>query len=304
MKRLFFIVILLAAVVINVQQTAQAGFISEYKAKIAKNRMLEDSVKEVRNVFALQDTYTNKYNYDKLYELYSDDFINSDGYDKKVYFKLIKETWETYPEITYITKIKSINVSSNYATVETKEIAYAVTEESNEQITAVGELHSEANCVYHLKKRNGKWLIHAEDIIEERSALKFGDARFVKMELNAPTLVSAGGEYAAELKVDMPEDQIVIASISKENIIQPVEKAAEKYRRLPPEQILERIFTANSNNVNEYNIAAVGLTESEPVDDENVKVYMNGLAFLMTRVNVVPKNNFVKLEEIESGKTK
>jgi len=284
------------------QVPAEAAFGRIHKAGISQEKIRSNSVKEIKQLFEQQDKYTNSYNFEALYKIYSDDFINSDGYDKKVYFRLVKETWETYPDITYKTEIKNINVTSNYATVETHETSYAVTEENGEQISAVGELHSVANCIYHLKKLNKQWLITAEDIVEERSALKFGDARFIKMELNSPTLVPAGTEYSAELKVDMPEEQIVIASISRENIIQPVERAAEKYKKLPPEQTIERVFHANTDNVNEYNIASVGITKSEPVDDENVKVYMNGLAFLMTRVNVVPKNNFVKLEDKESGK--
>ena len=150
----------------------------------------------------------------------------------------------------------------------------------------------------------------AEDILDERSALKYGDARFIKMELNAPTLIGAGENYSAELKVDMPADQIVIASIASEKIVQPVEPAPERYRKLPSDQILERLFIANTDNVNEYSIASVGVTKTEPVDEENVKVYMNGLAFLMTRVNVVPKNNFINMDDkpavkdVEGGKTK
>ena len=310
MKRFLFVLTLLSVLSISVPLEARAGFIADYKARISENRQLENTEKEIREVFNTQDEFTNSYNFEGLYKLYSDDFMNSDGYNKEVYFKLIKETWETYPEITYQTKILNINVTSNYATDETKETAFAVTEENSEYISAVGELRSEAHCIYHLKRDKGKWLIAAEDILDERSALKYGDARFIKMELNAPTLIGAGENYSAELKVDMPADQIVIASIASEKIVQPVEPAPERYRKLPSDQILERLFVANTDNVNEYSIASVGVTKTEPVDEENVKVYMNGLAFLMTRVNVVPKNNFINMDDkpavkdVEGGKTK
>ena len=310
MKRFLFVLTLLSVLSISVPLEARAGFIADYKARISENRQLENTEKEIREVFNTQDEFTNSYNFEGLYKLYSDDFMNSDGYNKEVYFKLIKETWETYPEITYQTKILNINVTSNYATVETKETAFAVTEENSEYISAVGELRSEAHCIYHLKRDKGKWLIAAEDILDERSALKYGDARFIKMELNAPTLIGAGENYSAELKVDMPADQIVIASIASEKIVQPVEPAPERYRKLPSDQILERLFIANTDNVNEYSIASVGVTKTEPDDEENVKVYMNGLAFLMTRVNVVPKNNFINMDDkpavkdVEGGKTK
>ena len=133
---------------------------------------------------------------------------------------------------------------------------------------------------------------------------KIWDARFVKMELNAPSLIGAGEEYTAELKVDLPKDQIVIASINKERIVQPVKKDTEVFKRLPEEQILERVFNANTDNINEYAVASVGITKSEKIDDELMKVYMNGLAFIITRVNVVPKNNFVNIEELNVEKDK
>lgn len=303
MKRLLLSIILCGLIVTAMPQKANAGFWGLHKAGIEKTSVHENSAKEIRRLFALQDKYTNSYEYENLFNIYSDDFINSDGYDKNLYFKLIKETWETYPDITYKTVIEKLEVNGSFAYVETNETAFAVAEEDSEEISAAGELYSKARCIYYLKKENGKWLISGEDILEEHSSLKFGDARFIKMELNAPNYVAAGSHYASELKVDMPEDQIVIASISRENITQPAVRAAEKYRKLPPEQRIERLFTANTDNVNEYNIASVGVTKTEPVDDENVKVYMNGLAFLMTRVKVVPKNTLIDLKGLENGKT-
>lgn len=303
MKRLVFLIILFALIALNFPQSANAGILTQHRAKISQNRIIENSAKQIKQIFVLQDKFTNTYDFENLYNLYDDNYVNSDGFNKETYFKLIKETWETYPDITYLTNIQNINISSNYATVETIEYANALAEEPNDYSSPVGELNSVARCIYHLKKDGGKWLITSEDILEERSALKFGDARFIKMELNAPTLVGAGKQYTAELKIDMPKDQIVIASISSEKIVQPVEKPSEKYRKLPPEQVIERIITANTDNVNEYSIASVGVTKTEPVDEESVKVYMNGLAFLMTRVNVIPENKFVKLEEVQSGKT-
>ena len=61
---------------------------------------------------------------------------------------------------------------------------------------------------------------------------------------------------------------------------------------------MERVFHSNSENVNEYTVASVGITRAEPTyTPDEVRVYMGGLAFIMTRVNVVPKNKFVKIED-------
>lgn len=304
MKKLLIPVILCVAVSANLSLPAEAGLMTAYKAKVEKNRVVSDAQKDIKSVFDRQTDYTNKYNYEDLYNLYSDDFINNDGYNKKVYFKLVKETWETYPDITYETKIKKMNVSSDYATVQTEETAYATTTEDTELISARGELRSYASCVYHLKKINNKWVIAGENILEEKSTLKYGDARFIKMELSAPSLINAGQSYTSELKIDLPEEDVVIASINREKITQPAVKSEDAFRRLPSDQILERMFVSNKDNINEYNIASVGVTKSEKIDNTKIRVYMSGLAFIMTRVNVVPENHFINLEEENAQKSK
>ena len=47
--------------------------------------------------------------------------------------------------------------------------------------------------------------------------------------------------------------------------------------------------------MNEYVIASVGLAQAEE-QGENLNIHMRGLAFIMTRVNVVPENKFVTIE--------
>ena len=43
--------------------------------------------------------------------------MNSDGFDKKAYLKMVEETWKAYPNISYTTKINKIEFNDNYATV-------------------------------------------------------------------------------------------------------------------------------------------------------------------------------------------
>lgn len=263
------------------------------RAKIEKN-----CYKEIENLFWTQDRYVKNYDVDSLKKLYSDNFTNNDGFTKDVYFSLIKETWETYPDITYKTKIKSIKVNGNYAIVETQESAVAITKEED-LIPAIGELNSASNCRYHLEKLSDHWVITGEDVLDEYSTLKYGDARFIKMNLSAPAMIKSGTPYTAKLSIDLPPEQVVIASISREKIVNPAPKPDEKYRKLSEEQILERMFTSNTENLNEYNVAAIGITKAVPVSKDNVRVFMNGLAFIMTRVNVVPKNDFAKIGDTD-----
>lgn len=304
MKRFLLTLILCTAFSVSYAEPSYSAPMDSFKLRIENNRSEKNTLKQIKALFDLQTKYTNVYDIKGLASLYADNYVDNDGYTKKVYFKLIQDTWDTYPDITYKTDIKNIKVNGDYAIVETFETAVATDDEDSELIAGHGELYSTATCVYYLKRINDNWLIAAEHVVEEQSTLKYGDARFVKMELNAPSLIGAGEEYTAELKVDLPKDQIVIASINKERIVQPVKKDNEVFKRLPEEQILERVFHSNTDNINEYAVASVGITKAEKVDDEFMKVYMNGLAFIITRVNVVPKNNFVNIEELNVEQTK
>lgn len=294
MKRVL-LSLLSIAVLAGMGLSSQASVVSARTTKLQQAKVEKNYYKDIEQVIKLQDKFVASYNVDGLKGLYADNFVNNDGYNKEVYFSLVKDTWKTYPDITYKTYIKDIKVRGNYAEVETYETAVATVSNDEELIDVSGELNSFSNCRYHLEKVSEKWLITGEDVLDEYSTLKFGDARFVKMDFSAPTMVGAGTPYTATLKINLPADSIVIASINKEKIVNPASRPEDKFRRLPEEQILERMFTANTENLNEYNIASVGITKTETAAPNKVKVYMNGLAFIMTRVNVVPKNNFAKV---------
>lgn len=301
-------VLLITALLFSVTASlpSQAGILAVQKAKIVQNRINKSTYNDIKKVIDQQSVYTNKYDLKGLSSLYANDFVNSDGFNKDVYFKLIEETWKTYPDISYKTEIKNIEFSDNYATVFTNEIAVATSKENVGDLTAIGELYSTSQCVYYLEKQGAKWLINSEKIIEETSTLKYGDARYINIELNAPKQIGANKDYTTTLKVDAPKDSVVIASINKENIVYPQTKSDDVFRKMPDDNILERVFLSNKNNVNEYAVASIGITRAENYTDNQIRIYMGGLAFIMTRINVIPENKFIKLENkkesAENGK--
>lgn len=303
-------VLLITALLFSIASTlpGQANILTTQKARIEQNRINRATYNDIKKVIDQQSAYTNKYDLKGLASLYANNFVNSDGFNKDVYFKLIEETWKTYPDITYKTEIKNIEFSDNYATVFTNEVAIATSQEEIGDLTAIGELYSTSQCVYYLEKQGAKWLINSEKIIEETSTLKYGDARYINIELNAPKQIGANKDYTTTLKVDAPKDSVVIASINKENIVYPQTKSDDAFRKMPDDNILERVFLSNKDNVNEYAVASIGITRAENYTDNQIRVYMGGLAFIMTRINVIPENKFIKLEDkkesAENGKNK
>lgn len=295
MKRVLLLIALGVSVALTQSLSAEAGFLAERRAVKEQIQYEKDCKKDIQALFANQDKYSKTYNMEKLKSLYDANFVDNDGYNKDVYFSLVKDTWSTYPDITYNTKIKKITLNGDYATVETEESANATSDDLDRHI--IGELNSKSNCIYHLQKFANKWAIIGEQVTDEVSTLKYGDARYVKMDLESPKMIGAGQSYTATLKVEIPDGIVVVGSINQEKIVNPAVKPEEHFMKVKEDGTLSRMFTSNTDNINEYNVASVGFTRSEPDINGRVKVYMNGLAFVMARVNVVPINNFARVDD-------
>lgn len=286
MKRLFVTLFLALFVSTNLNMTADAGFFADKKSEIIQSYQERVAYKNIRKILEKQNKLATKHDYNGLFALYSKDFVNSDGFTKDAYFDLIKDTWNSYTDITYTTEIKNITVDGNKAEAEVYETAIATSTQIEEGIQLFGELHSYSNGFYYFTKNNGKWLISGEKVINEKSFLKYGDTRFIEMDLTSPETVKPGEYYTASLKIDLPENAFAIASIGRDEIKYPQSQAPEVFRKVPDDNILERMFYANKNGKNEYNIASIGVTKSEALSPNTVRVYMAGLAFIMTRVNL------------------
>ena len=99
------------------------------------------------------------------------------------------------------------------------------------------------------------------------------------------------------LKVDADQDTYIIGSIDHDLVTYPTNTPKNELRALSSSKTLERYIKANTDNINEYAIASMAISKTKKLNSEHLRVYMTGLACVMKRVNVIPKNNFVKLEE-------
>ncbi len=286
MKRIFSALIIGLFVFVNLYTPAEAGFFADKKTEIVQNFKDKSAQKSIRKILEKQTKFASNHDYTGLFNLYANDFINTDGFTKDIYFKLIKDTWTSYPDITYTTEIKDITVDGNKASAEVYETSLATSTQLEEGVKLYGELHSYSNGFYYFKKVDGKWLISGEKVTKEKSFLKYGDTRFIEMDLISPEKVVPNEYYTASLKIDLPENAFAVASIGCDEIIYPQKQTEEVFRRMPDDNILERMFYANKNGKNEYNVASIGVSKSEQITPEKIRVYIAGLAFIMTRVNV------------------
>lgn len=302
MKKL--IILLSALLILCPKSFAQSDNIAflDQKGFFTKPSSCLSPYDEVKRTMLLHLKYANGYNINGLKTLYADNYMNSDGLNKSIYFDLIKKTWESYPDIRYRSEIKSIDVNGNTAVVQVIENATATTQSKSGILDENGLLESISNSVYYLEKTNNEWLITTDHIITEKTFLKYGSAKTIFVDLNAPCQIPAGTQYTSTFAIDQPKNSLIIASIGKENITYPQSTAEEVFRKLPNDGVLERVFTSNKDNINEYTVASYGITQAEMGKGPELKIYVTGLGFIMSRVNVIPKNDFIKAADNDKQK--
>ena len=220
-NKLLLTLIILGIVVYGSIQPAQARLFEATRTAIEQKRENSATFKAIKNVMLLQNELCNKRDIENVAKLYKHDFINNDGFNKDIYIKLIQDTWKSYPDIAYATEIRSINLTNNFAIVETYEAAVGTTTENVGDTQIVGELQGFAHSIYHLEKVGQKWLITSENILEEKTSLSYGEARFLDINLNAPAQIGAGKIYSTNLTIDAPEETLIVGSIGREKITYP-----------------------------------------------------------------------------------
>ena len=267
-----------------------------------------NSTKEIESFFKTFEKYTEKGDIEKLKALYSDDFVNNDGFDKKTYFDLITLVSDMYEDAQYKMNITSVHRDGDYAYAYVNEVASANTTEKYNENTGIGVVKSNSLYLFHLQKISGKWKICALDTLSEQTSLVYGDALPLDFEIKAPTKVKQGTDYIIDFEIkNMPKDAVLIASITNDPIVYPQVNREEVFRTLKKNKNLERIVKANSDNYNEYATVSLGVTKAGVIkngeDIDMIKIYMTGMAFVMSRVNVEKVINH-KVEHKSAEKVK
>ena len=235
--------------------------------------------KAIKKVLYSQVKYANKENFNN--------YVNADGFNLDTYSALIKDIWKNFDKIVYSIEIKDIKINGNKAQVELLETSNAYIEMSR---AYPGELKSSARTIYYLTKKNNDWKVSSDKVIDETTSMLYGDAKNLKIKLDVPIEIDANKEYCASLEFEPPSKTIAIASISSDIIEYPQGPTEEVFRALPEDNILERLFTSNNKNANEYVIASIGLTQTS-MDDLNLKLNLTGFGYYIRRINVIPFSN-------------
>jgi hypothetical protein len=254
--------------------------------------------KDLLTFISKYDILMNTHNESELRKLYTTDYVNADGIDLNSLFKLLDDTWKNFPAIKFATKVQSIRLNDNYATIEVFDTAKGLTGKTSELTNDIGDLDSNSLTLIYLKKSGNLWKITSDKILFEKTYLKYGKAKKYKVEFTAPEQVLAGTDYTASIYSDMPKNVVALASITKEPIVYPQTKAVEVFRQIPDDfGVLERVMKANTTNNNELAVASVGYTELVQDIYQKPQIKLTGMILVMQRVNVISKSNFVHTKE-------
>lgn len=269
------------------------GFAQESKDINLKNigftdMSLESKHNDIRALFRNMNKYTTRHQLDKIMNMYSDDYVNFDGVDKKKLTQNLKEAWIAYPNVKYKQKILFLDAGVDFAKVVTLETVKGDTTMSVDYLPGYGYIDAEAILVYHLKKVAGEWKIYSDSTIHEQSSLKYGIAKDIKMSIDAPGKAYAGFEYTASARVDVPKEYVAMVSINNEMIKFPMGKPEDAFRTIKADTVQERILRANKEDKNENAFASIGIAEAS-VNENDVNIKIKGIAILSKRVNILKK---------------
>ena len=297
MKKILLFTILALFTMTCTNLCAQASLVSTGSYRNEQNKINKAETKQIKQLFKVHEQFANKHDITGLKTLYSDNYINNDGFNKEVYFKSVEETWEQCKDLTYASKILSVEINGNNADVSMEESAVGTIYDKVDRLSITGEIHAKSTSVYHLEKKADKWFIKGETMLSDESALLYGDARFMNIELIAPSQVGSGETYTTIVSTDADDNTVIVGSLEHDPVVYPTKTPNGPLRTMTKTHILERYIKANTDNINEYAVASLAISKSLTDKLGGTKVYMAGVACLMKRINVVPKNNFAKLED-------
>jgi ketosteroid isomerase-like protein len=262
-------------------------------ANLASSAEAQQDVDHINAVLKDVLAASNKHAIDAVMSHYAVNYLSGDHLNLQQVKQMIQETWKLYPDIQYDSKLTSLRIAGDWATVETVDTAHA-TALPDGTLTGPnkakkGTLDSQSRGLLYLKRAGEHWEIVGDQTLYEQAAILYGDVKNLQLLLSAPDNVVSDQSYTAKLTVKVPANKLVIASIAKDPLVYPQRIPQEKFRSMSDEDtVLERVLQANKDNLNEMITVTVGLTEITQEQDERPNIRLQGVATLVKRVNVMP----------------
>ena len=242
----------------------------------------------------IEETFTkiyqawNEHDADKLFSMYSKNFVTGDGISKEDYKKLTQTLWDSYPDIKIENQKRTIRSQDQYATISSIDFFFGESKDVNSDLGEKGILNAISQGQIFLHKYGDEWKVESDRIHFELVTVFYGNAKEYldqhQIYFSSPEMVKAGEKYSGTLYFILPENIKATATINRELIQKPKEddKSDESFQVIK-EHKLERLFEANSSNHNELVSATIILSKGI------IEPKLDGILYISKRINVLPQ---------------
>lgn len=293
MKKAFVYNILILSIIL-LQNSGMPSFAQEnskeygnvYTYYVKKEQ--SEEAKELNVFLSSYLSALNSHNIKAIDDYYAFNYISGDGFNKNQILNLIKETWDKYPNLKYLTSIKNLRFENNRASIEFDEKISAETKDKSEITQDKGSLQGMSHNILYLQKFGSGWKIITDKTLYEEATVKYGNAKNIKIGLQVPEQVLAGEDYSSSLITDLTPSVFALGSITSMPLSYPAKKQEETFRQIPFElNTLERVMKSNKDCVSEIVSAAVSFCEAQRKSYTSVDLKVLGTAVIFKRVNVI-----------------
>ena len=149
-----------------------------------KNKLHRTPEAQINAFIKKFNKYSEKNNIEALKSMYSDEYVNNDGFDKKTLFEMMELAKDAYKDIKYTTVIEEIKVDGDYAKVKAHETAQGITSKSQIQVNDNGIVNSDIYYTDYLRKEGENWKLISSEITSEKLSLKYGQAKKMDVSLH------------------------------------------------------------------------------------------------------------------------
>ena len=182
--------------------------IASGQPKIGQAETAANAPKELTQAIAEMDRAANSKNLEGVIEYYDPSFTNTDGLTPDTLALALKQTWQKYPRLKYMTKIDSWSLQGDRLVAETTTNIVGSKKEAGRTV----RLNSTIRSRQYFEQNK----LVKQDILAEQSIINSG-VNPPKVEIIAPEKVGTGEKYSFDLVVDEPlGDKVLLGAVKEE----------------------------------------------------------------------------------------
>ena len=163
---------------------------------------------ELTSAIAAIEEAANSQDLDGVIEHYSKDFTNTDGLTMDSLTQALQKIWQSYPNLSYITKVDSWTEEGKQLVAVTTTNIKGIKQESGRSL----RLNSTIKSRQYFQDEK----LVRQEILAEQSQVKSGENP-PKVMIAAPQTVQTGDKYSFDLIVDKPlEDKVLLGAVQED----------------------------------------------------------------------------------------